>query len=299
MNGPSGPIDLGNSFNLGSSVYGSGTYSFQWLRNGLAIPGANGSTLYNSNASLEDAGAYRLRLTQDGATIDSEEITVRIKGNAGPIISRHPSNHRVIPGSSQTLYVNVYGRGIFNYQWFRNGEPLSNQTSSNFRVTDLEPSLQNGSFTVEVSNSSGSVLSQAAIVTLADPSLPVILRHPSSQTVTQGNYASMSVSADSGPPPTYQWFRDGSALTGETSSGISLFPSSPNYISGNYHVAVTSPVGTVISESATVVIGENATPTDWFIRSHPDHTSITPGGSAHLNVDRGYPRPKQGFEKSG
>ncbi|GAB5562559.1 MAG: hypothetical protein SynsKO_42060 [Synoicihabitans sp.] len=286
VSGPTEAVNLGSSFDLRSSVSGSGTYSFQWLKNGLPVQGAQGSTLYVSGARLEDAGAYRLQLTQGETTISSEEIIVSVKGSGNPVISRHPADQLIIPGDSTSLYVNVHGGGgtPFTYQWFRDGEPIADKTSASLRVTDLDPELQTGSFTVRVSNASGTVLSEPAVVTRADPTLPSIYRHPSSQTIVSGNYASLSVSADSDPPPTYQWFREGTPLLGETNSTLSIAPNSPNYVSGEYHVEVTSPVGTVVSHSATITITESAAPVDWFIKSHPDHATMTPGQTVNLNV---------------
>jgi hypothetical protein len=60
---PSMPVGAGSPITLRVSGSDStGTFGYQWLRNGVEIPGANGATYEIKNAQLHDVGAYSVRV---------------------------------------------------------------------------------------------------------------------------------------------------------------------------------------------------------------------------------------------
>ena len=81
--------------------------------------------------------------------------------------------------------------------------------------------------------------------------MPVITAQPQDQTVAQGGTAAFSVAATAANPLTYQWFKDGVALTGATSPTLTLTNVQPNQI-GYYSVAVSNAVTGVLSANAAL-----------------------------------------------
>src|SRR5205814_8332755 len=81
-------------------------------------------------------------------------------------------------------------------------------------------SSDNGAqFTVVVSNAAGSATSSAAMLTVSAAAVaPSITMQPLSQTVTAGQPASFSVTAAGTAPLSYQWNKNGAAISGATSS---------------------------------------------------------------------------------
>ncbi len=70
-----------------------------------------------------------------------------------------------------------------------------------------------------VSNSAGSVTSNAATLTVnASAVAPTITTQPASQTVTAGQTATFNVAATGTAPLSYQWKKNGTAISGATSS---------------------------------------------------------------------------------
>jgi hypothetical protein len=57
-------------------VGGSGPVTYQWLRNGVAVPGANSREFTLAAANPEDAGIWQLRITNPSGAILSEPIEV-------------------------------------------------------------------------------------------------------------------------------------------------------------------------------------------------------------------------------
>ncbi|HVU33227.1 MAG TPA: glycoside hydrolase family 43 C-terminal domain-containing protein [Opitutaceae bacterium] len=82
---------------------------------------------------------------------------------------------------------------------------------------------------------------------------PVITRDPDSQTVLPGQAVTLSVGATATPAPTYQWFRNGTAISGATRSSYTIASATPTD-AGSYTVAVTNGQGTVTSGAAVLTV---------------------------------------------
>src|SRR5438093_277402 len=77
-------------------------------------------------------------------------------------------------------------------QWYHNGSPISNATSSSCSIPTVTASHA-GSYTVVVSNSAGSATSATATLTVNTPI--VITASPTDQTLCAGQPATFSVTA--------------------------------------------------------------------------------------------------------
>ena len=86
---------------------------------------------------------------------------------------------------------------------------------------------------------------------MVDPSslLPVITAHPTLVNFNAGGTINFSVTATSSQPLTYQWFKDGVALTGQTNSTLTINNATADNM-GSYHVAVSNENGAVNSNQA-------------------------------------------------
>jgi hypothetical protein len=82
---------------------------------------------------------------------------------------------------------------------------------------------------------------------------PAIQSQPQSQTVTAGNSALFSVTATGHPALTYQWYFNGTAITGATASSYSL-ASAQTGNAGSYTVTVANTLGSVTSNAATLTV---------------------------------------------
>lgn len=82
---------------------------------------------------------------------------------------------------------------------------------------------------------------------------PSITAHPQSQTAGTGEALSLSVTASGSSPLAYQWYQNGSALGGATSSILSI-ASASHADAGNYFVVVSNPAGRATSEVAVVTV---------------------------------------------
>ena len=82
------------------------------------------------------------------------------------------------------------------YQWYKDGKAISGATASSYTIKSVKAS-DAGKYMVKVSNSTGSVTSSAATLTVKEPlGIPVIITQPKSQTVNEGNNVTFSVVAE-------------------------------------------------------------------------------------------------------
>jgi uncharacterized repeat protein (TIGR02543 family) len=88
--------------------------------------------------------------------------------------------------------------------------------------------------------------------------LPRINTHPVSQTASSGYTATISVTATDSRPLSYQWYRNGTAISGATSAALVLVVTSLNM--GDYVVRVNNSNGAVYSDKASIAISAPSTP---------------------------------------
>jgi fibronectin type 3 domain-containing protein len=147
-----------------------------------------------------------------------------------------------------------------SYQWYEGASgdtsnPIAGATSSSYTTPVL---TQTTSYWVRVNNSCGSYAdSDPAIITMAGScTAPNITSQPQSQTIQNGQTATMSVGASGTAPFSYQWYRGSS---GDTSNPISSATSS-NYTTPaltqttSYWVRVNNTCGSADSNTATITI---------------------------------------------
>ncbi len=85
---------------------------------------------------------------------------------ANPTITTQPASSNVIPGATATFSVAASGVGALSYQWLFDGSPISGATS-NIYVIDLVASSNYGSYSVTVEDTSGTVTSSTAFLTIS------------------------------------------------------------------------------------------------------------------------------------
>src|ERR1700757_2198689 len=101
-----------------------------------------------------------------------------------------------------------------NYQWYKGSSALSGQTSSSLSLNNVS-ATDAGTYSVVVSGVCGSPVTNSAGLNVNQN--VAVSSGPVSVTNCAGSSASFSVSA-SGTSISYQWYKGGSALSGQTGS---------------------------------------------------------------------------------
>ena len=206
-----------------------------------------------------------------------------IIADPAPSIKTQPVSRIVTAGQTATFSVMASGAAPLSYQWNKNGTAVSGATSWNY-TTPAESTADNGSqFTVRVSNSAGSVTSNAAMlsVTTADVA-PSINSQPSSQSITTGQTATFSVTASGTAPLSYQWNKNGAAISGASSASYTTPATTAADNGAQFTVAVSNAAGSITSNAATLSV--NSAPIAPSITTLPSSQTVTAGQTATFSV---------------
>ncbi len=245
-------LDVGQSQLFTSSASGgTSPYTYQWYLNGAVVSGATGSTWTFTPSS---AGSYTVYVNvTDSVSYRAKSNIATVTVNAALSVSVSPVSVTLDVGQSK-LFTSAVSGGTspYSYQWYLNNAPVSGATSSSWTFT---PS-SSGSFTVYVNatdNVGTRAKSNIAPVTV-NPSLSVTVS-PSSVVMDVGQSQLFTSSVSGGTSPfTYQWYLNGSPVSGATSSTWTYAPASAG--SNTVYVRVTDAVS-VAATSNTVPVTVN------------------------------------------
>ncbi len=272
-------INEGGSATFSVSATGSPPLTYQWLRNGSPISGATQASLFLSNVPLSAAGFYAVTVSNVAGTVTSNSALLTVNPTVlPPQILTQPVSQSVLEGSTVTFLTVVSGTPPFTYQWKRNNQVIASQAAPSLILTNVS-SAQAGSYTVTVSNSVGSVTSNAATLTvIPGVSAPVISVPPYSRTVGLGDPVTFQVVATGNPAPSYQWRKNSVAIPGATGTFFTLASATWDD-AGTYTVVVTNSVSSVISAPAILTISEPP-----VIVTGPASLSVPTGQRASMAV---------------
>ncbi|MEN9576130.1 MAG: hypothetical protein RL514_3985 [Verrucomicrobiota bacterium] len=240
------------NFSVGLATNTTTPIAYQWRYNGENIFGAVGPILVLTNVQGSAGGLYSVRVSNPVATNFSSDAALVV--TAPPAVLTQPTNQSAIVGSNVTFIVSVSGAEPFNYQWRRDGVPITDATNAALNLNAVQFN-QAGLYDVRVSNVFASIFSAGAALTVVPPF--TLSPQPQSLVTNAGITATLTVGATGvggfPGPFTYQWTFNGSSLTGQT--GASLILTSLNLTnSGNYACVVTSPLGALTSSNANLTV---------------------------------------------
>jgi sugar lactone lactonase YvrE len=264
--------------------------TYIWSFNNLIIPGATGDSYTIKNAQAADVGSYSVQITFSaysyGQTLSHSVTNSTVSAPAilsiippvAPIISAQPQSLSLKVGASGTLSVTATGAPDPTYQWKKDGVAITGATSTTYTLSSVA-TKDAGDYTVVVSNSAGSAISNSATLSVTSTVIPpAITTQPGSLTVISGAPASMSVVASGTAPLAYQWSLDGSTISGANSTSYTL-PAAASRDAGSYTCVITNSAGSVTSTAAILTV--NTAPT---ITAQPANQTVIAGSTTTLSV---------------
>ena len=258
------PTDVGNSVTFTASESGgTGTISYAWTVNGASE--GSGSTL---SYSFSSSGSYTIEVTVtdgDGHTA-SASLTETVYSD--PSVSISSSQNPTDAGNSVTFTASPSGgSGSYTYQWYLNDNAVSGATSSTY-TTSFSSSGTDAIYVIIKDGVGNSATSSTLDETVnADPSVSV----SSSQNPTDiGNSVTFTATGSGGTGSySYQWYLNGAAVSGATSSTYTTsFGSSGSdsvYViltDGIGNTATSSTLTETVNADPTVSISSSQNPTD-------------------------------------
>ena len=242
-------VNQGGAFALSVTAAGSPVLKYQWYKDAKAVAGGTAASLAVTKASALDAGSYSVVVSNPAGETSSTAALVVV--NMAPRLWNVEENILVKEGTGFSLSANATGAAPLSYTWSRNGTVLPGQTSATLGVPLATPS-DSGVYTVEVRNTVGVAMVRVALVTVQ--ALPKILTQPVGIEAVEGSSAVLAVAATGALPLAYQWYKEGTAVSGATGPVLSFSPLTEAVHAGSYKVQVSNTVGRVVSDTVTVSV---------------------------------------------
>lgn len=203
-------------------------YSYQWYLGTSIISGATANT-YDAT----QAGIYTVEITQGSCSSISDPVTLyTIPAPNKPTVS---GNNKICDGESTLLTSSTSS----NYQWYRNGNKLLNETQQTLQITT------GGAYAVEVKNNQNcsSKSDPINVQVLLVPQKPVIgLTGPTE--FCEGGEVTLISNATS----LNKWYKDGVEIPGANQITYTAVQS------GMYHVTTSAEPGLCVVSSDTIEV---------------------------------------------
>jgi hypothetical protein len=165
------------------------------------------------------------------------------------LVVSHPISKTIYEGESTTFRVIAFGSTATTYTWYKDGTALS---GNGRRLTISDASTANaGQYSCRITDGTSSYTCPTFNLTVNQ--IVRITQQPASEIVNAGATASMSVSATGTEPISYQWYDNGTAITGATTSALSL-GGTTLADAGNYYCAVSNGGSSATSSTASLSV---------------------------------------------
>ena len=252
----------GETENLEANI-NNASLTYTWFKDGTAIPSSN-NYIYTVDASVPGfEGDYQVEIFGPGACVErSSAVTITNAGNF-TVTRDNPANVVVLPGQNETLSVTTDASSP-TFQWYRDGSPISGATSNSLSVSETETGLYFARVSLSGGPCSSTSIDSETTTVVTPTSFEVIIDYASAYAACANNSIVLDVTTinaiDSGGGATdvtaslisaftYQWKKDGSPVSGETSASLSLTDITEN---GNYEVDGNISTYNATSNSLTV-----------------------------------------------
>src|SRR5216683_1245644 len=141
-------VTAGQTATFAVSASGTGPFTYQWYKDGVAISGATSSTYMTPATVMGDSGSiFTVVVTGPSGPMTSSPATLTVTA-IKPAITTQPATQTVTSGQTATFTVAATGTGPLSYQWYENGIAISGATGSTYTTPPTTTSDNGAVFTV-------------------------------------------------------------------------------------------------------------------------------------------------------
>jgi len=266
-------VATGSTATFSVSTSGSSPFTYQWYKNGSSISNATNSSYTTPSLSLSDNGnTYYCHITNCSGSyfINSSSGILTVTSNCtGVSIFTQPTNQTSNVGNTATFTIVPNGTAPYTYQWYKNGNIINGANSSFYTTPVLSLSDNGSTYHCYLTNCNGAnnYTSSDAILTVSNICYAVsISTNPANQTANVGSSAAFSVTPTGTAPFTFQWYKNGSILTGATNYYYNTPTLLPSDNGSNYYCRVSNCNGNyyINSSSATLAVTSACNNSEWI-----------------------------------
>lgn len=174
-------VCVGSRLSLQVVAQGSGI-SYQWFKNGVAIPNSDVSELLLTNVTPATTGDYTVRVTAVcGLNVTSN--VAKVTAIAKPVFIAQPTAKTLTVGDRLELTVNA--TDVRSIQWKKNDQPIQGATGATFVIEKVGKG-DAGYYNAVVSNPCGGASSAYSNVVVNDQVVPTPALELSTQSIDFG-----------------------------------------------------------------------------------------------------------------
>lgn len=281
-------VFFGDTVTFTVAATGTPAPTFQWRKNGVAIPGATNTSFTLPSAALTDAGTYDVVVTNAGGSFASAPATLTVSQRSQTITFTAPT--ATYPAGTAVPLTATASSGLpVSYTIVSGAGAISGSMLTGFSATVVVGASQPG-------NATGYAAATQVNQTFAFVSgglAPFLFTTPLDQTVNAGAAVTFSAAATGTPAPAWQWQKDGAAVAGATTATLTL-ASAALADAGRYTVTATNNAG---SASASAALTVRAAP---VVVAPPASQTVFAGASVTFSATiTGFPAPAFQWRKNG
>ena len=247
------------------AAIGAAPLNFQWEQDGIDLPGANGPTLVFNPVSNANAGIYRVRVSNQVGNILSDPAALLVTGPPflstisdlviDEDISTGAIPFTVLDFDTPAISVNVTAESSNPTLVPASGIALVG--SGSVRSIRITPATnQSGTATISLTalDTTGASTTNRFLLTVRPVVDTIqIVTQPRSSVAATGSVASLTVTANSTLPLTYQWQFNGIDISGATATTFTI-TGVQRTNAGNFRVIISNADTTVTSATATLQV---------------------------------------------
>ncbi len=296
-----GTVGRGMFYHFQTAAFGENPLTLQWLKDGAPLSGATKASLVLEAIETTAAGSYTVRVTNRLGSVESVPASLTLLPATPPLIDRHPASVVTLGEiSSATLDISAGNGERITYQWTKDGQPISNATSTS--LDDMNNQDAAGRYRAIVTNISGQSATSDEALVVVQPATSLRIAISPEGPITRNAGAALTLvgvlptrfpawpAIDPSPEtptfPQYQWLRNGTPIPGATTRQI-FVPRATVQDTGSYIVSVDFGSGPTRSPPVNVTVTGTASPAAPFVFSKPTHepSVLTTGQPLSLAVN--------------
>jgi hypothetical protein len=164
-------VAIGGTGIFNAITTGTPPFAYQWEFNGRNISGANSAELTLSNVQVGNGGQYRVVVTSPFGAVISPAAKLSLVTPTTILVP--PADAEVVVGGTASFSVIALSSGPLTYQWIFAGVAIPGATNSSYQVSNAQLTNE-GNYTVQITNSAGSVTSASAALEVVPAPAPII-----------------------------------------------------------------------------------------------------------------------------
>ena len=226
-------------------------YTYQWYRSGTLLAETGVSILADADGMYEAFIDYGPVCTGSSNAFSNVIDFSLCSGGSQDVTINTPTNTALCPGQTETLQISSPDPS-YNYQWYKDDVAIAGATAENY-VVDADTADFEGDYQVEIS-ASGICSQRSDAVSITNAGGFTVTRDNSANVVVLPSLPVTLSVTTTATSPTYQWFRNASAISGATNSTLEIMQD------GTYYCAVTTTgacASTVNSEETIAVVPDS------------------------------------------